>query len=66
MKKAYVKPEIELESFQFSANVANECGYIVDNLWKDELTVLSENTCELDELFMCYHNPGEGQTVFGS
>ena len=74
MKKAYVKPEIELESFQFSANVAGECDVFPgsdENGWVTHVDYQAQilgdkNTCEINPEGFCYHVPLEGQKVFNS
>ena len=67
MKKAYVKPEIELESFQFSANVAGGCVNIVTKEWvQEQIDWGALNTDEQSCLDIpCYHNP-DGNPIFTS
>lgn len=73
MKKTYVKPEIELESFQFSANVAagctattgdyNQCADILseeDKLWG----FFSDSSCSV--LTNCYHVPSASAVIANS
>ena len=74
MKKAYVKPEIELESFQFSANVAGECdvfsgsdenGWETDEDYQEQI-LGDKNTCAINPDGFCYHVPLAGEKLFNS
>ena len=72
MKKAYVKPEIELESFQFSANVAGDCDFFPgrdENGWEEDedyRPFADKNSCQISDDGFCYQVPLEGQKVFNS
>lgn len=73
MKKVYVKPEIELESFQFTANIAAGCSVtnsadyscLLDDWGAEYKPNQSDiNSCEDPEL--CYDVPSDGVRVFTS
>lgn len=73
MKKAYVKPEIELESFQFSANVAGECqANSIDNscqiFGEGGIKFFTNFDCHIDPMDpdFCQHVPTADTTVFTS
>ena len=76
MKKTYLKPEIIFESFALTSSIANACD---DKLSADTNTcgieygfdILfstgTDSVCNKDEdLYNCYHVPGENTSLFGS
>lgn len=65
MKKVYVKPEIELEQFQFTSNIAGTCNKVLtpEEIEQDKLNGgFVDDSCPL---ISCYHVP-EGNTVLAS
>lgn len=71
MKKVYVKPGIELESFAMSANIAGDCSKKMTaaelELEKQEWGVFNEaENCSNREWYSCYHVPIDGLGVFTS
>lgn len=71
MKKTYVKPEIELESFTLSTNIASGCVTITTQAEIDaeekEVKLWNPNAFADDcaEQIICYHVPN-GNLVFTS
>ena len=76
MKKTYVKPDIVLECFQFSANIALDCKNPEDasgkTYYENGFPVLlkpasnGDFTCTIDEGGLCLQVPMEDSKVWQS